>query len=211
MSASGSVAARGSPRPPESRSTTRCSRCRRRHWPFCARWRCGRDLSSRRQRTAPRPPGSAADPHAVDTAVLRLSKSAGRQNRRVTVIKRGYRLAIDELLRSGVARRYSRIRRAPNSRVVRRLRQPNACPTSTPTTRSRFATLRSRLATDLGHLGDAQTAERRAGLVHREYRVAVGIAVDQHPQRRVQHGLGSWRNIVSAMTWLPIRYSIAGV
>jgi uroporphyrinogen-III synthase len=41
-------------------------------------------------------PGSAADPHAVDTAVLRLRKALGDRNIVVTVIKRGYRLAIDE-------------------------------------------------------------------------------------------------------------------
>ncbi len=41
-------------------------------------------------------PGSAADPHAVDTAVLRLRKALGDRNIVVTLIKRGYRLAIDE-------------------------------------------------------------------------------------------------------------------
>ena len=41
-------------------------------------------------------PGSAADPHAVDTAVLRLRKALGDKNIVVTVVKRGYRLAIDE-------------------------------------------------------------------------------------------------------------------
>lgn len=46
-------------------------------------------------------PGSAADPHAVDTAVLRLRKALGDRNIVATVIKRGYRLAIDES--SGVA------------------------------------------------------------------------------------------------------------
>jgi len=41
-------------------------------------------------------PGSASDPHAVDTAVLRLRKALGDRNIIVTVVKRGYRLAIDE-------------------------------------------------------------------------------------------------------------------
>jgi len=41
-------------------------------------------------------PGSTANPHAVDTAVLRLRKALGDRNIVVTVIKRGYRLAIDE-------------------------------------------------------------------------------------------------------------------
>jgi uroporphyrinogen-III synthase len=41
-------------------------------------------------------PGSASDPHAVDTAVLRLRKALGDRNIVVTVVKRGYRLAIDE-------------------------------------------------------------------------------------------------------------------
>jgi uroporphyrinogen-III synthase len=41
-------------------------------------------------------PGSATDPHAVDTAVLRLRKALGDRNIVVTVVKRGYRLAIDE-------------------------------------------------------------------------------------------------------------------
>jgi uroporphyrinogen-III synthase len=42
-------------------------------------------------------PGRATDPHAVDTAVLRLRKALGDRNIVVTVIKRGYRLAIDEI------------------------------------------------------------------------------------------------------------------
>jgi uroporphyrinogen-III synthase len=41
-------------------------------------------------------PGSASDPHAVDTAVLRLRKALGDSRIVVTVVKRGYRLAIDE-------------------------------------------------------------------------------------------------------------------
>jgi uroporphyrinogen-III synthase len=41
-------------------------------------------------------PGSASDPHAVDTAVLRLRKALGDRNIVATVVKRGYRLAIDE-------------------------------------------------------------------------------------------------------------------
>jgi uroporphyrinogen-III synthase len=41
-------------------------------------------------------PGSAADPHAVDTAILRLRKALGDRNIVLTVVKRGYRLAIDE-------------------------------------------------------------------------------------------------------------------
>ncbi|MDT5141197.1 MAG: uroporphyrinogen-III synthase [Mycobacterium sp.] len=46
-------------------------------------------------------PGSASDPHAVDTAVLRLRKALGDSSIVATVVKRGYRLAIDES--SGVA------------------------------------------------------------------------------------------------------------
>ncbi len=41
-------------------------------------------------------PGSASDPHAVDTAVLRLRKALGDRKIVATVVKRGYRLAIDE-------------------------------------------------------------------------------------------------------------------
>jgi uroporphyrinogen-III synthase len=41
-------------------------------------------------------PGSASEPHAVDTAVLRLRKALGDKNIITTVVKRGYRLAIDE-------------------------------------------------------------------------------------------------------------------
>lgn len=41
-------------------------------------------------------PGSSCDPHAVDTAVLRLRKALGDRNIIATVIKRGYRLAIDD-------------------------------------------------------------------------------------------------------------------
>jgi uroporphyrinogen-III synthase len=41
-------------------------------------------------------PGSGNDPHAVDTAVLRLRNALGDKNIIATVVKRGYRLAIDE-------------------------------------------------------------------------------------------------------------------
>jgi uroporphyrinogen-III synthase len=41
-------------------------------------------------------PGHSNDPHAVDTAVLRLRTSLGDKNIVATVVKRGYRLAIDE-------------------------------------------------------------------------------------------------------------------
>ena len=41
-------------------------------------------------------PGSANDPHAVDSAVLRLRKALGDRDIVATVVKRGYRLAIDE-------------------------------------------------------------------------------------------------------------------
>ncbi|UQX10820.1 uroporphyrinogen-III synthase [Candidatus Mycobacterium methanotrophicum] len=41
-------------------------------------------------------PGSAHDPHAVDTAVLRLRKALGDRNIVATVVKRGYRLAVDD-------------------------------------------------------------------------------------------------------------------
>lgn len=41
-------------------------------------------------------PGSSNDPHAVDTAVLRLRTALGDKNIITTVVKRGYRLAIDE-------------------------------------------------------------------------------------------------------------------
>lgn len=41
-------------------------------------------------------PGDSNDPHAVDTAVLRLRTALGDKNIVATVVKRGYRLAIDE-------------------------------------------------------------------------------------------------------------------
>ncbi len=40
--------------------------------------------------------GNSNDPHAVDTAVLRLRTALGDKNIIATVVKRGYRLAIDE-------------------------------------------------------------------------------------------------------------------
>lgn len=40
-------------------------------------------------------PGNSNDPHAVDTAVLRLRTALGDKNIIATVVKRGYRLAID--------------------------------------------------------------------------------------------------------------------
>jgi uroporphyrinogen-III synthase len=41
-------------------------------------------------------PGNSNDTHAVDTAVLRLRTALGDKNVVATVVKRGYRLAIDE-------------------------------------------------------------------------------------------------------------------
>ncbi len=41
-------------------------------------------------------PGHSNDPHAVDTAVLRLRTALGDKNIIATVVKRGYRLAIDD-------------------------------------------------------------------------------------------------------------------
>ncbi len=41
-------------------------------------------------------PGNSNDPHAVDTAVLRLRTALGDRSIVATVVKRGYRLAIDE-------------------------------------------------------------------------------------------------------------------
>ncbi|OBI49496.1 uroporphyrinogen-III synthase [Mycobacterium kyorinense] len=46
-------------------------------------------------------PGNGTDTHAVDTAVLRLRTALGDKSIVATVVKRGYRLAIDE--QSGVA------------------------------------------------------------------------------------------------------------
>jgi uroporphyrinogen-III synthase len=46
-------------------------------------------------------PGNGTDTHAVDTAVLRLRAALGDKSIVVTVVKRGYRLAIDE--QTGVA------------------------------------------------------------------------------------------------------------
>lgn len=42
-------------------------------------------------------PGNSNDPHAVDTAVLRLRTALGDKNIVATVVKRGYRLAVDDL------------------------------------------------------------------------------------------------------------------
>lgn len=41
-------------------------------------------------------PGNAGNTHAVETAVQRLRTTLGDKNIVVTVVKRGYRLAIDE-------------------------------------------------------------------------------------------------------------------
>ncbi|CNO15540.1 bifunctional uroporphyrinogen-III synthetase/response regulator domain protein [Mycobacterium tuberculosis] len=39
-------------------------------------------------------PGNSNDPHAVDTAVLRLRTALDDKNIVATVVKRGYRLAV---------------------------------------------------------------------------------------------------------------------
>lgn len=41
-------------------------------------------------------PGNSNDPHAVDTAVLRLRTALGDKSMVATVVKRGYRLAVDD-------------------------------------------------------------------------------------------------------------------
>jgi uroporphyrinogen-III synthase len=43
-------------------------------------------------------PGSGTDTHAVETAVLRLRTALGDKNIVSTVVKRGYRLAVDDEL-----------------------------------------------------------------------------------------------------------------
>jgi uroporphyrinogen-III synthase len=43
-------------------------------------------------------PGNGRDTHAVETAVLRLRTALGDKNIVTTVVKRGYRLAVDEEL-----------------------------------------------------------------------------------------------------------------
>ncbi len=41
-------------------------------------------------------PGTGTDTHAVETAVLRLRTALGDKNIVSTVVKRGYRLAVDD-------------------------------------------------------------------------------------------------------------------
>ena len=41
-------------------------------------------------------PGSGTDTHAVETAVLRLRTTLGDKEIVATVVKRGYRLAVDD-------------------------------------------------------------------------------------------------------------------
>jgi uroporphyrinogen-III synthase len=41
-------------------------------------------------------PGAGSDTHAVETAVLRLRTALGDKNIVATVVKRGYRLAVDD-------------------------------------------------------------------------------------------------------------------
>src|SRR5262245_38542022 len=54
--------------------------------------------------------------------------------------------------------------------------------------------------TDLGDLGDADAAECGAGLIHREHRVVVGSLYTSTGSGAYNSALGSWRNIVSAIT-----------
>ena len=45
-------------------------------------------------------PGSSTDTHAVETAVLRLRTALGDKKMVATVVKRGYRLPVDEAFAS---------------------------------------------------------------------------------------------------------------
>src|SRR5574337_56372 len=58
-------------------------------------------------------PGNQRSDHAVDTAVLRLRKALGDKNIVVTVVKRGYRLAIDEGAGGPVTQQSGRSGRSP--------------------------------------------------------------------------------------------------
>ena len=48
-------------------------------------------------------PGSGSDTHAVETAVLRLRTALGDKQIVSTVVKRGYRLAVDDPYPAGAA------------------------------------------------------------------------------------------------------------
>jgi hypothetical protein len=53
-------------------------------------------------------------------------------------------------------------------------------------------------------LGNAQARELRARLIGREPRVAVVVFSDRGVHGRIEHGARWWRNIRSAIVWLPI-------
>jgi hypothetical protein len=57
-------------------------------------------------------------------------------------------------------------------------------------------------------VGVAVTGEQQAGLVDREFGVAVGVGIQQSAQRCVEMADGSWRNMCSAIVWLPMRYAV---
>ena len=71
-------------------------RCRRPAWRPSGRWPTAQARWCRAADLLGALPGSGTDTHAVETAVLRLRTALGDKNIVSTVVKRGYRLAVDE-------------------------------------------------------------------------------------------------------------------
>ena len=68
----------------------------RRAWRPSARWPCGPGTVVSRDDLLNALPGGGTDTHAVETAVLRLRTALGDKHIVSTVVKRGYRLAVDD-------------------------------------------------------------------------------------------------------------------
>ena len=77
-------------------STEWSRRSRRPGWRPSARWRTRPGAVVSRTDLLGALPGSGTDTHAVETAVLRLRTALGDKNIVSTVVKRGYRLAVDQ-------------------------------------------------------------------------------------------------------------------
>ncbi|GAA3004450.1 hypothetical protein GCM10020229_15460 [Kitasatospora albolonga] len=81
--------------------TASCGPSRPPGWPCCAPWpACPGWVVARAELLAPCP-AAGNDEHAVETAMARLRAALGTPNLVATVVKRGYRLAVDPTAEPG--------------------------------------------------------------------------------------------------------------
>ena len=92
--------------------------CPRTGWRCCGRSPAGPGGSCPAPSCSRRCPGAGRDEHAVETAMARLRAALGDPKLIQTVVKRGYRLALDPAAGPGAGRRALPARRRAVSAVI---------------------------------------------------------------------------------------------